>query len=156
MVKWPNKIESGRVSDEIFASLDWMPTLVNMIGEEKRIPTDRPIDGINQADFLLGKQEKSNREHIIYYVGEDIFSVKWRSFKIHLKTAESLWSPVQTYIFPPVYDVVNDPGETNNLMKFHLFTHSWVYGPMGKLLQEKGASMAKFPNIKTGADFNGY
>ena len=156
MVKWPNKIESGRVSDEIFASLDWMPTLVNMIGEEKRIPTDRPIDGINQADFLLGKQEKSNREHVIYYVGEDIFSVKWRSFKIHLKTAESLWSPVQTYIFPPVYDVVNDPGETNNLMKFHLFTHSWVYGPMGKLLQEKGASMAKFPNIKTGDDFSGY
>jgi len=156
MVKWPSKIKAGSVSNEIFASLDWMPTLANMIGEESKIPTDRPIDGINQSDFLLGKQVNSNREHIIFYIGEEVFSVKWRSFKIHLKTAESLWSTVETYIFPPVYDVVNDPGESNNLMHFELFSHSWVYGPMGKLLTEKGMSMHQYPNIKSGADFDGY
>ncbi|MCP4836758.1 MAG: sulfatase-like hydrolase/transferase, partial [Phycisphaera sp.] len=84
MIRWPARIEPGRVSDEIFAALDWMPTLAHLIGEEGRIPDDRPIDGINQVDFILGKQEHSNREHVLCYIGEDLVSVKWRTFKIHL------------------------------------------------------------------------
>lgn len=156
MVRWPGRIEAGRVSDEIFATLDWMPTLAHLVGEESRIPEDRPIDGISQAAFLIGDQENSNREHVLVYVGDDLFSVKWRTFKIHLKTAESLWAPIHTYIFPPVYDVANDPGEDNNLMKHSLFSHSWVYGPMGQLLQEKAATMKEYPNISPGQDFEGY
>ncbi|MCP4333227.1 MAG: arylsulfatase [Gammaproteobacteria bacterium] len=156
MIRWPEKIKAGRVSDEIFSTLDWMPTLASLIGEEKRIPADRPIDGIDQSAFIKGSQENSDREHILFYIGDDLFAVKWRSFKIHLKTTETLWSPVQTYQFPPVYDVANDPGEDNNLMKLNLFAHSWVYVPMGQILQEKGESMTKFRNIKPGEDFNGY
>lgn len=52
--------------------------------------------------------------------------------------------------------VANDPGEDNNLLKYNLFTHSWVYMPMEKILQKKGASMKKYPNIKPDEDFNGY
>ena len=44
--------------------------------------------------------------------------MKWRTFKIHFKTYESLWAPAQTYQFPRVYDVANDPGEVTNLMPF--------------------------------------
>ncbi|RLA18316.1 MAG: hypothetical protein DRQ62_13790, partial [Gammaproteobacteria bacterium] len=67
-----------------------------------------------------------------------------------------IWSPIQTYQFPPVYDVANDPHEDNNLIKFNMFSHSWVYAPMEKILQEKGMSMQKYPNIKPGEDFEGY
>ncbi|MEP5766378.1 MAG: hypothetical protein ABJ308_17390 [Halieaceae bacterium] len=49
--------------------------------------TDRPIDGMNQSDFLLGKQEKSNREYVVTYVGDRVFSVKWRTLKVHFFTA---------------------------------------------------------------------
>jgi len=156
IVRWPEKIKAGRVSDEIFSTLDWMPTLASLIGEEKRIPADRPIDGIDQSAFIKGSQDNSDREHILFYIGDDLFAVKWRSFKIHLKTNETLWSPVQTYLFPPVYDVANDPGEDNNLMKFNLFAHSWVYVPMGQILKEKGESMKKYRNINPGEDFSGY
>ncbi len=156
MVRWPDKIEAGRVSDEIFASLDWFPTIAHLIGEEGKIPNDRPIDGINQSGFLLGDQEKSNREHVLVYIGNDLFAVKWRTFKIHLKTVESLWGPVQEYLFPPVYDVTNDPGENNELMKGSLFAYSWVYGAMGTVLKQKMASMKEYPNISPGVDFDGY
>jgi arylsulfatase len=156
MIRWPDRVEAGRVSDEIFAALDWMPTLAHLVGEEGRIPDDRPIDGINQADFILGEQQHSNREHVLCYIGSDLVAVKWRTFKIHLKTYESLWAPAQEYQFPPVYDVANDPGEANNLMKLNLFSHSWVYGPMGRILAEKTRSMAEFPNIEPGEDFDGY
>ena len=156
MVRWPGKIEAGRVSDEIFATLDWMPTLASLLGEKGKIPVDRPIDGIDQSEFLLGTQEKSNREHVLVYIGEDLFAVKWRTFKIHLKTAESMWAPVHTNIFPAVYDVRNDPGEDNELMKHSLFAYSWVYGAMGNVLKEKAASMQMYPNIKPGEEFDGY
>ena len=43
------------------------------------IPRDRVIDGVDQSDFLLGKQEKSNREGFIVYMGKDIFGIKWRN-----------------------------------------------------------------------------
>ena len=155
-IRWPEKIKAGRVSDEIFTSLDWMPTLASLVGEKNRIPSDRPIDGVDQSAFITGDQKKSNREYVLFYIGDDLFSVKWRSFKIHPRTVESLWSPIQTYQFPPIYDVANDPGEQNNLIKYDLFAHSWVYVPMGKILQEKAASMKKFPNIRPGDDFNGY
>jgi len=156
MVRWPGKIEAGRVSDEIFATLDWMPTLAKLVGEDDRMPTDRPIDGMDQSAFLLGNQEKSNREHVLVYIGDELFSVKWRTFKIHLKTAESMWAPVQTNIFPTVYDVRNDPGEDNELMKYSLFAYSWVYGAMGHIIQQKALTMQEYPNIKPGEDFEGY
>lgn len=156
MVRWPGKIASSRISDEIFASVDWLPTIAGLINAKHRIPSDRPIDGLDLSEFLLDEETHSDREHVVFYIGDDLFSVKWRSFKIHLKTAESLWSPVQEYMFPPIYDVANDPGEANNLLKHELFAHTWVYTPMGKILGELAASMKDFPNISPGAEFDGY
>ncbi len=156
LIRWPGRIEAGRVSDEIFATLDWMPTIANLAGEGHRIPTDRPIDGKDQSKFILGTQPESNRDHVMCFVGDDLFSVKWRSFKIHLKTAETLWSPLETHMFPPVYDIRNDPGEQINLMERALFSYSWVYTPLNQILGEFGTSVQQYPNIKPGEDFTGY
>jgi len=83
MIRWPGNIPAGIVTDEIVADLDLYPTIANLIGEQKRIPTDRPIDGINQKDFFLGNQEKSNREYAITYIGNKVAAVKWRNMKVH-------------------------------------------------------------------------
>lgn len=156
MMRWPDAIKAGRVSDEIIAAQDWMPTLANVVGSEKLIPTDRPIDGVNQLDFILGKNQESNRQHLACYIGDEVFSFKWRNFKIHMKTAENLFAPVQEYIFPVVYDVKSDPGEHINLMVEEKFAYSWVYIPMSKILGATHRSMIEFPNIKPGEDFQGY
>ena len=57
MVRWPGYIEAGRVSDAVFASLDWMPTLAHLVGEEGRIPTDRSTASIRQTS------SSANRRH---------------------------------------------------------------------------------------------
>ncbi|MBW2367171.1 MAG: arylsulfatase [Deltaproteobacteria bacterium] len=156
MIRWPKKIQPGQVSDEIIASLDWMPTLAHIIGQEDRIPDDRPIDGINQADFIFGKQKKSNREHIIAYVGKDLHAVKWRSFKIHFKTTEDRLSPVQTYSIPPIFNLKNDPGERHPLFRYGKFEYTWVFTQVRKIVTPKKISMKVYPNIKVGEDFSGY
>ena len=40
---------------------------------------------MDQTDFFLGSQEKSNREGLIAYMGNDVWGVKWRNWKLHLR-----------------------------------------------------------------------
>ena len=156
MIRWPGKIPAGKISDEIFADLDWYPTLASLSGAKMRIPVDRPIDGIDQRKFLLGQQEKSNREYVVTFVGTDIWSVKWRNMKIHFKTAEGTHSTVQTFTFPQVYDIKNDPSENYELWGNEGYAHAWVMEPVSKILGSLQASMAEFRNIKPGEEFEGY
>ena len=124
----------NRSGTGIFADLDWYPTFAHLIGEEERIPADRPIDGVNQADFLLGEREKSNREHVVTYVGDKIFAVKWRNLKMHFAAAESTHSVVQTYTFPQFFDIKEDPSESYELWGNEGYAHAWVMGPVSKIL----------------------
>ena len=66
IIRWPGKIPAGRVSNEMVHETDLYTTLVKLCGAD--IPTDRAIDGIDQLDFLAGKQEQSNRESVVIYV----------------------------------------------------------------------------------------
>jgi arylsulfatase len=156
MIRWPGRIAGGEVSDEILADLDWYPTIAHLIGEEARIPTDRPIDGVDQSDFLLGRHEKSNREHVVTYVGDTVFAVKWRNMKVHFSTAEGTHSVVHTYTFPQVYDIKEDPSENFELWGNEGYAHAWVMGPVTEILARLSVSMQEYPNIRPGEDFGGY
>jgi arylsulfatase A-like enzyme len=157
MIRWPGKIAKGRVTDEIIADLDIYSTVANLIGEQKRIPTDRPMDSINQADFLLGKQEKSNREFFATYIGDTVFSVKWRNMKVHFATFEGTHSILRKYTFPQVFDIAEDPKESFELWGNEGYAHAWVMSPVSKILTDLAVSMKKYPNINPGdQDFGGY
>lgn len=80
VVRWPEKIAAGTSSDEIVHAMDLFPTLARIAGG--KVPDDRIIDGRDMTDFLLGKTEKSGRDGFIVYMGNDIFGVKWRDWKI--------------------------------------------------------------------------
>jgi arylsulfatase len=75
----------------MLTAVDWLPTLAGLIGVSKRVPTDRPIDGINAADHLLGKSDTSGRDSVLY-LGLDgqIMSVKWRNFKVIFRKSNSI------------------------------------------------------------------
>jgi arylsulfatase len=72
-----------RVSDEIVHEMDLFPTLARVSGGE--VPRDRVIDGVDMLDFLLGKKNKSGHDGFVVYMGNDIFGVKWRDWKLHFK-----------------------------------------------------------------------
>lgn len=81
IMRWPKKIPAGRISNEIVHMVDVLPTLARIAGAN--VPKDRIIDGVDQLDFLLGKQEKSNREGFPVYNGDELFAYKWRNWKMH-------------------------------------------------------------------------
>ena len=90
VVRWPDKIPAGSASDEIVHEMDLFPTFAKIVGG--RVPNDRVIDGVDQSDFILGKQKKSNREGFIVYMATDIFGVKWRNWKLNFAEMESALS----------------------------------------------------------------
>ena len=55
IVRWPGHVKPGTVTDEMFSAVDWLPTIAALAGEKGRVPTDRPMDGVDGAPFLLGK-----------------------------------------------------------------------------------------------------
>ena len=80
MIKWPGRIEPG-VSNEMISIHDFFPTLARIIGAD--VPDDRPIDGVDQTDWLLGRQEESNRESLITFVGDRIVAVRWKQLRFY-------------------------------------------------------------------------
>jgi arylsulfatase len=144
-VRWPAKIEAGRVSDEIVHAMDLFPTLAAIAGG--KIPSDRVVDGIDMSEFFLGSQQESGREGFIVYMGNDVFGVKWRDWKLHFKEQTGWNGVLREYTMPRLYNLINDPQERDNV----LFPHTWVPKAALPQLEEHVVSLKKYPPIPSGA-----
>jgi arylsulfatase len=145
VIRWPGRIASGTTSDEIVHAMDLFPTLAAIAGG--RVPDDRIIDGIDMSDFLLGKTAKSGRDGFVVYMGNDVFGVKWKDWKIHFKEQDAWNTILRSYAMPRVYNLINDPREHDDV----LFPHTWVLKAGLPQLEEHVASLKKYPPIPTGA-----
>ncbi len=71
LVRWPGHIKPGTDPDQIFASLDWVPTFVDIAGGpkgdglKKQIEAGKypgivktTLDGVNQLDYLRARQNR--------------------------------------------------------------------------------------------------
>ena len=96
MIRWPGVIKPGTVYNQMFAALDWLPTLVEIAGGPKGNALNEQImagtypgivktklDGVNQVDYLTGKSEKSAREVFFYYTGPKPSAVRYKNWKFY-------------------------------------------------------------------------
>jgi arylsulfatase A-like enzyme len=129
VVRWPGHIQPGTVKNEMFAALDWVPTLVNIAGgpkgnelkaqiEKGEYPgiVKTTLDGIDQRDFLEGKSE-STRDTFFYYSGKDPSAVRYKNWKIYFAmvsdSPEGFISGVLPYHWTQVVNIKRDPFETS-------------------------------------------
>ena len=77
IVRWPGRIPGGQVSDDIMHVTDWFTTLVRAAGAQE--PADRVIDGVNQLAWLGGQRSSSQRDGHLYWMGPELYGVKWRT-----------------------------------------------------------------------------
>jgi arylsulfatase A-like enzyme len=145
VVRWPGRIPAGSASDEVVHEMDLFPTFAEIVGGD--VPDDRVIDGVDQTDFFLGKQEKSNREGFIVYMGTDIFGVKWRNWKLNFAEMPSAFHEKENYNFLKTYNLLTDPGETES----RTIPDSWVAKAALVQLSEHLQSLKENPPIAVGA-----
>ena len=146
IVRWPGRVQPGRVSNDIVHGVDTFTTLARIAGA--RVPQDRPIDGIDQTDFLLGKTERSAREGFPVFVADRMEAVKWRHWKLAFYDEQrDWWTPAAKLGVPKIFDLVKDPKEEYGAT---LTPDGWVVIPMMKLVGEFEASVKKHPLIAPG------
>ena len=147
IVRWPGKIPAGRVSNEIVHEMDIFTTIADIAGA--KVPTDRAIDGVDQSAFFFGKQEKSNRDSFVVYVGNEIYGVKWQNWKMMFKELSTGSGPVENWGIPRLFNLNLDPREEHSLS--YGAQHYWVVQPAGRVLTDHLASLKKFPPVPPGA-----
>jgi arylsulfatase len=144
IIRWPGKVPAGRVNNEIVHIVDLYTTLAHVGGAQ--VPKDRPIDGVDQLDFFLGKQENSNREGFPAYVADRLTAVKWRNWKMHLIEQANMYDVPQTLALPRIFNLLTDLKEERDIAPYN----TWVADPMLKIISDFETSLKKYPTIKLG------
>jgi arylsulfatase A-like enzyme len=128
VVRWPGHIKPGTVKNELFAALDWLPTLVNIAGGPKgnalneqimagKYPGIRKtkLDGFDQTDYLEGKAEKSAREVFFYYTGSQPSAVRYKNWKMYYTMVPDTGTGglfgAQSYHWTQLTNIKRDPFE---------------------------------------------
>ncbi len=86
IARWPGTIPAGTQSDELMSVIDLLPTLAALAGATP--PEDRPIDGLDVGDALLGRGAGSSpRTELYYYQQDELQAVRAGSWKLFLPLA---------------------------------------------------------------------
>jgi arylsulfatase len=147
LMRWPGQIEPGRVSDEIVHIVDMLPTLAR-VGDGE-VPQDRTIDGVDQLDFLLGAQERSNREGFPAYNGNEMFAYKWRDWKVHFVRLDTMRGAPERLNIPQVFNLISDPKELYDLVGLDQSV-SWILPPVFERVVAFQGSLVEEPPIQLG------
>jgi len=128
VVRWPGHIKPGTVKDQLFASLDWLPTLVDIAGGPKGDALKKQIeagsypgivrttlDGVDQRAYLEGTSENSERDIFFYYTGPKPSAVRYKNWKMYYSMVPTsptgaMGGPV-SYSWTMVDNIKRDPFE---------------------------------------------
>jgi Pyridine nucleotide-disulphide oxidoreductase len=149
--RWPGKVKPGTSSYAMFSIMDFMPTFAQIIGA--KMPTDRPIDGVDQTDVLFGKNQAGKRDSLLTFIGADLVAARWKQWRFYFTDVHptgigpqrepgmfSASAPMAGY--PKVYNIEMDPHE--DLQVGALF--GWTAGPALEAVEKYLGSVKKYPN----------
>ena len=147
LIRWPNKIPAGSVSNEIVHMVDILPSFSRVAGYE--VPKDRIVDGVDQLDFFLGKQENSNREGFPAFNGDELFAYKWKNWKMHFIELNSMFGTPAKLNMPHLHNLIQDPKELYSIDKVDV-SASWVFPVVLKKVIEFKKTLMVEPPIQLG------
>jgi len=128
VIRWPGVIKPGTVKNDTFASLDWLPTFVEIAGGPKGNELKQQIekgaykgivkttlDGVNQIDYLTGKSDKSARDHFLYWSGKVPSAVRYKNWKMYFsmvsQSPSGFVAGALPYHWTQVVNIKRDPFE---------------------------------------------
>jgi arylsulfatase len=186
VVRWPGHIKPETVKNKMVSSLDWLPTLVDVAGGAKGDALKKQIeggkypgivkttlDGVDQADYLLGDSETSNRNVFFYYTGSQPSAVRYNNWKFYYTmvppNATGGLFGASTYHWTQITNIKRDPFETTSgstdvtLIGYGgsigspstAYLYDWNILPIGQLLWLKELmSYKEFPPMQAPETYN--
>jgi len=129
MVRWPDRIPAGGISNELMSHLDWVPTLMAAVGDEnlaselkrgKRAGAKSfkvHLDGYNFLPFLTGEADQGPRQEFFYFSDDGLLTaVRLDDWKLVFAEQRAqrfdVWrDPFVTLRIPKVFHLRRDPFE---------------------------------------------
>jgi arylsulfatase len=128
IMKYPNKIKAGQISDTPMMAIDLLPTIAEVT--ESQLP-EKTIDGKSAWKLLSGESNKSpQKAYFFYYRVNELFGVrygKWKMYFPHRYRTMNGQEPGKDGLPGDyrmidmeeieLYDIESDISETNNVAK---------------------------------------
>jgi len=177
MIRWPGHIKPGQVTTEIFAALDWFPTLLAAAGEpdiKSKLLTGYSsggktfkvhLDGYNQLPLLTGQQEKSARKEF-FYINDDaqLVAVRYENWKMvfceqRAQGTLRIWAePFVCLRLPKMFNLRMDPYEradiTSNTYYDWELQRAFLVVPAQALVAQFVATFKDFPPRQKPSSFS--
>jgi arylsulfatase A len=130
VMRWPGKIPADTKCDELASTLDMFPTIAKLIGAE--LPADLTIDGKDIWPLMSGEKGAKSPHDVFYcYYGRELRAVRDRRWKLVLPHEyrsldgkppgsdgnSATYKQLRTN--EELYDLKNDIGEKNDVLKDH-------------------------------------
>jgi len=147
IIRYPGVVPEKAKSNEIVHITDMFTTLLKWAGG--KVPSDRIIDGLDQRAFLEGKSQKSAREGFPYWMGKQMYGVKWHNFKVVLMLQKTLTEPALKLATPHIINLDVDPDERKPFD--YPYIHTWVIAHAAKIAADFKQSLQEEEPIPTGA-----
>jgi arylsulfatase len=130
LLRWPGKIEAGRISNDIVAHLDWLPTFLAAAGEPEivdKLKTGHEagrktfrvqLDGHNLLPYLTGEVDGSERQGFFYFSDDgDLVALRFDNWKVVFMEQRAqgtlqIWAePFVPLRVPKLFNLRTDPFE---------------------------------------------
>jgi arylsulfatase A len=120
VVHWPEKITSPKTSDAVISTTDLMATLAELVSYP--LPPNAGEDSFSFLSVMENKSDLYERPQIVLHSLEGRFAMRKEHWKLILWPGSGGWSNptsqdgLQDIPFMQLYNLKEDPGETQNLV----------------------------------------
>jgi len=129
MVRWPDKIKPGQVSNDIVSMEDWLPTFLAAAGDTKikskllqghkagKMKYKVHLDGYNLLPNLTGQAQEWPRKEMFYFTDDGSLSaLRYGQWKLMFSEQRAhgleVWQdPLTILRFPKLFNLLRDPFE---------------------------------------------
>jgi arylsulfatase len=144
VVRWPGVIEPGRIINDIFHHMDWMPTFLAAVGDpdvKEKLLTGHEasgktykvhLDGYNQLPLLKG--EGPGARHEIHYISDDgdYAAFRFKKWKLSFMTQDNngfyVWdAPYTQHRYPLITNLRADPFEKASVRGASMVYEDWRF-----------------------------
>ena len=177
MVRWPNHIKAGSISNDIISGMDWMPTYLAAAGNDnvkEELLKGKTIgkktykvhlDGYNMLPYLTGEVEKGPRVELFYFSDDgELMALRYNDWKVTFMKQNSTgtletWSqPMETTRIPWIYNLRRDPYEfatvTSNTYWDWYLDHVFLLLPAANYVGQFIKTFEEYPPRMKAASFN--
>lgn len=168
LIRWPGKIQPGRVFNGITSHEDVLPTVLAAAGEPDVVAKCKAgyaagektykvhLDGFNQLPYLTGEAKESARDQFVYYGETSLYAIRYKNWKVHFETKDDWFAGHSAApTVPQPVNLRSDPFEQHmqapNYPNYAV-NKLWTVLPIAALVEQHLATFKDFPQRQSPID----